>query len=90
MISQLTLDLSDLKREWIEDAANVVLSMGSGYRFTSDDLHDMLPAPACDNWYGVLMAQLRNKNLIRRVLAFPKASRRPERNGAAVNQWEVV
>lgn len=89
-MTQLTLPLSTLKRDWIDKAAAAVLSKPSGTRFTSDDLHDWLPQPEVDNWFGCVMARLRNEGHIRRPLVYPQPSRRPERNGAVVFTWEVV
>lgn len=88
-MSGVQLELATVKRDWIDDAAwslePILHRLG---RFTTDDLHPLVPAPANKNWWGILAAQLKNKGLIRRVSAAP--SRRPEANGRLVSVWEVV
>jgi hypothetical protein len=83
------LELATIKRDWIDDAAwmlePILHRLG---RFTADDLHPLLPTPRNHNWFGILVARLSNRGLIRRVNAVP--SRRPEANGRLVSVWEAV
>lgn len=83
------LKLTDVERDWLEDAALTLEPMLHRFgRFTSDDLRRVLPPPAGVNWFGILFAKLKNKGLIRRVSAQPSA--RPEANGRLVSVWEAV
>jgi hypothetical protein len=61
--------------------------MMRGSDFCADDLHEVLDPPAHDNWFGVLMATLRNTGKIERVGYKP--SERKERNGGAISVWRV-
>lgn len=82
------LELTDIKRDWIEDAFQSLLPMlPSLGEFTSDDLHGRLPEPSNVNYFGCLMAKLRNEGLIERVNARP--SKRPESNGRLISVWRV-
>lgn len=87
--SPIQLELGTLKRDWVstsEDSLRPALK-GLG-RFSSDDLHSMLVKPTERNWFGVLLASLKNKGLIRRVDVM--ASRRPEANGRLISVWEAA
>lgn len=86
-MTQLCLNLSELKREWIETASPIVLSTMRGREFTSDDLHEVLTEPAHVNWFGVLIARLANKGLVERTGYRP--SQRREANGRIVSCWTV-
>lgn len=83
----IQLELSSLKIAWCSRMASRVIETMRGREFTSDDLHAILEAPAHDNWFGVLMAQLRNSGKIERTGYKPSA--RPERNGGVVRVWKV-
>jgi hypothetical protein len=76
------LDL--LKLDWCELCEPVVLA-GHFITFTSDDLHPILPTPQHCNWFGVLMARMKNKGLVERIGYQP--SRRPEANGRPIAIW---
>jgi len=82
------LELRELRRPWVDDAlprlATMLPALGE---FTSDDLHDRLPKPEHDNWYGVLVAAARNKGLIERVGARPSC--RDEANGRWIAVWRA-
>ena len=86
----IQLELASLKRDWLDDVQpQVVLMLPRLGEFTSDDLHALgFPAPANVNWWGVLLAQLRNRGLIVRVGARPSA--RPEANGRLVSVWRAA
>lgn len=81
------LELTSLKIEWCSRMAERVLETMRGKEFTSDDLHAIVEPPAHDNWFGVLMAQLKNSGRIERTGYKP--SSRPERNGGVVRVWKV-
>ena len=83
------LELSSVKRDWIEEATETFLAFRHSLRdFTTDDIRPLLPEPENVNWVGILMAKLKNKGLVRRVSARP--SERPEANGRLVSVWEAV
>lgn len=84
----LQLELTQIKRDWCDRMASRVLSAMAGRDFCADDLHPILEAPEHDNWFGVLLAQLKNSGRIERVGYRPSA--RPERNGGLVRVWRVV
>ena len=84
----MTLQLSLLKREWADSAEPVILEKMRGTIFTTDDLHSLLPTPDHPNWFGILMASLKNKGLVERVGYQP--SRRPESNGRAIAVWRII
>lgn len=88
MNETLTLPLDEVKRKWIEDAAPMVLRIMSGAGdFTTDDLHSVLPTPGNVNWFGVLMAQLRNTGKIQ-PWGFMR-SKRKQANGRLIQVWRV-
>lgn len=82
------LELYELKRPWLEDSVrgfdDIASILGD---FTCDKLHAFFPAPAHDNWWGVLCATLAKQGRIERVGAKP--SNRPEANGRLVSVWRV-
>jgi len=83
------LELSGLKREWIDDCESRVAIIGYALgQFTADDLHGRIPKPEHHNWYGVLLAKLKNVGVVRRVGYRP--SERQQANGRVVAVWEVV
>jgi len=89
------LELSDLKRDWIEEAALLVKGLAERGQlpdlFSSDDLHVLLPnKPKDGNWWGCLMAKLRNEGKIIRTGSKP--STRESRNGAWIGayRWRRV
>jgi len=83
------LELSGLRREWIEDAApRVVTLLPSLGTFTADDLRGRIPEPPQPNWFGCLIARLRNTGLIQE--AGRVKSTRPERNGAKISAWRAA
>jgi hypothetical protein len=82
------LELTGLKRVWLDDAFAKFCRNRPVFSFTADDLHKILPAPEHQNWWGVLTARLKNAGVIRRVGAQP--STRPEANGRMVSVWEAI
>lgn len=85
----LQLELSALKRAWIDDVsprvATMLPSLGT---FTADDLRDKIPAPPQPNWIGCLFARLRNTGLIQE--AGRVRPKRAERNGAKISAWRAA
>ena len=88
-MTQTILDLSELKRAWIDDALVAfnarAFSIGT---FCADDLHQYLPAPPHKNYFGSLVAKLRRAGRIKEVGRVK--STRPERNGAKVTLWQTT
>ncbi len=88
----LQLELSTLKRDWIESAARVFSRMllleEIPKSFTTDLLHESLEAPLDPNWMGCLMAKLRNQGRVRVIGRV--TSKRKEANGRKINVWEAV
>ncbi len=86
----IQLELTGIKRDWIEDVAPRVVSIAPGLgQFTADDLHERIkPGPQHLNWWGCLLAKLSNAGLLRK--AGYRASKRPEANGRVISVWEVV
>jgi hypothetical protein len=84
------LELSALKRAWIDDAEKQFLETFSwgGRTFSADDLRFYVNEPPHPNWVGCLMARLRNMNKIREIGRVK--SSRPEANGRKISFWEVV
>ena len=83
------LELATLKRDWIEavlpEVRGIIASLDE---FTSDDLHERSGTkPEHVNWWGVLLAKLKNEGWIERINARP--SRRPEANGRLVSVWRL-
>ena len=84
----MTIQLDLLKRDWCERMESSVLALMAGRPFTSDDLHPWLDAPEHCNWYGVLMARMKNKGLAERIGYRP--SKRPEANGRPIAIWRIL
>jgi hypothetical protein len=82
------LELTEIKRAWLDDAIARFKSLNLPSTWTADDLHKSLPRPDSDAWWGVLMAKLKNTGVVRCVGYTPSA--RPERNGGVVRVWEMV
>lgn len=66
-MTQLALDLSQIKRTWLDAAAPVVLDRMRGKQFCADDVHGIVPEPEHCNWFGILLASLSSRKLITRV-----------------------
>ena len=83
-----TTQLDLLQRDWIEDVWPVVVQWvcERGEPWTSDDLHEVIPTPANRNWYGILLAKLRNVGLIEKVGWLE--SSRPSANGRVIRVWQ--
>jgi len=83
------LELADLKRAWIDDAADyIVRHFPAGRELTAETIHKIYrPAPH-PNWYGCLLAKLRCMGRVKEVGRVK--SLRPERNGAKVTLWQTV
>jgi hypothetical protein len=83
------LELSEMKRAWIDEALTAfnarAFSIGT---FCADELHQYLPPPDHDGWWGCFVAKLRCAGRIKEVGRVK--STRPERNGAKVTLWQVV
>lgn len=84
----MQLELTTIKRQWIDDAVASFPSLKLPPVFCADDLHKHLPEPTEANWLGCFFAVLRNSKRIRRVGY--KVSERPSRNGAEVKTWEKI
>ena len=86
------LELAELKRDWIERTVEVVQGLARAGAlpqpdWSSDELHALVAEqPAQVNWWGCLVAKLRNKRLIYRTGSKP--SSRPEANGRWVGTWK--
>lgn len=81
------LELSTVRRSWIESAKPVVLERMRGRTFCADDLHEILPEPECCHWFGILTAALSSSKAIRRVGSKP--SERAEANGRWVGIYQL-
>jgi len=85
------LELTDLQRSWVDDALAVIVRAKADMlpqTFTTDDLHAILPKPEHPNWYGVLLAKLRNSGVVEKFGYKPSA--RPSANGRVVAVWRRV
>ncbi len=80
------LNLFDIKNDWCNRMTPIVLASFKS-EFTTDDIHRVVEAPAHPNWFGVLVAQLKNKGLVEKVGY--RTSQRKEANGRAVAAWRV-
>lgn len=86
------VDLGDLKRKWIDEAALKVAELAEAGKlpepdWSSDDLHTLLTKqPEQLNWWGCLMAKLKNEGKIIRTGSKP--SSRPEANGRWIASWK--
>ena len=88
-MSQLQLELAALRRDWIdENAPRIVALLPTLGTFTADDLRGKIPDPPQPNWFGCLIARLRNTGLIQE--AGRVKSTRPERNGAKISAWRAA
>lgn len=88
-MSGVQLELSTMKREWLDDAMGQFALIASRYRrFTTDDLHPILGEPASRGWWGALTAKLQAEGFIRE--AGRVASQRKSANGRKITIWEVV
>ena len=86
MIHQL--ELTDLRRDWVEDAVAVILRASTATLpdlFTADDLHGILQPPSNKNWFGIALAKLSNTGKVEKAGYQP--SKRPEANGRIVAVW---
>ena len=79
------LELTAIKRAWIDEAAAKFNSLPLPATFTNDDLHSLLPVPAHPNWFGVLLASLKAQGRVR--CEGYRASARKERNGGVLRIW---
>jgi hypothetical protein len=82
------LELTALKRDWIESAIPTVKMFFSGHEFTADDLHPVLDKPEQPNWFGVLIAAMKRRGLI--VETGYIVSARPERNKSRILRWKCL
>ena len=78
----IQLELADLKRDWVEESAARFPALSLPAVWSADDLHGLLPQPQERNWFGVLLASLKNRALIEKVGYKP--STRPEANGRGI------
>lgn len=85
MQTDLLQPLSEIKRAWIENAAEQIVQIFSD--FTTDDLHEYFAEPMEKNWWGVLMAKLKNEGKVERIGY--KQSNRKSANGRVVAVWRV-
>lgn len=85
----MTTQLDLLQRDWCEDGLREVVCLTlPGDVFCADQLHEWLPRPAHDGWWGILMAKLRRSPSFRKVGYRPSA--RPAANGRVVAVWRRV
>jgi hypothetical protein len=82
------LELTDLRREWIDEACERFPTLQLPENWSAEDLHNLLPAPIHCNWWGVLTAKLKCARLIDCVGY--QTSTRPERNGGVVRVWTKI
>jgi hypothetical protein len=84
------LELSALKRTWIDESAAVLDSklLRRGVQMTAETIRQYVTEPPHPNWIGCLTAALRCKGRIKEVGRVK--SNRPERNGAKITLWEAV
>jgi hypothetical protein len=89
-MSAIQLELTTLRRDWIEESFPLVVQALQDKRtFTSDDLYNWnLGKPECVNWYGALMAKLSKSKIIRKIGY--QTSTRKQANGRVVAVWERV
>lgn len=86
------VELGDLKRKWIDEAALKVAELAEAGKlpepnWSSDDLHTLLTQqPSELNWWGCLMAKLKNEGKI--VRTGSKPSTRESRNGAWIGAYK--
>lgn len=83
----MTKQLDLLQRDWCDNAEPIVAERMRGHQFTSDELHEIFIAPENGNWWGVLMARMKNKGMVERIGYQP--SRRPEANGRPIAIWKI-
>ena len=83
----MTTQLDLLQRDWCDNAEPLLIANMRGASFTSDDLHEQFIAPQHGNWWGVLMARMKNKGLVEKVGYRP--SKRPEANGRPIAVWRI-
>jgi hypothetical protein len=87
-MSTIQLELSAIKRDWIQSAAPEVLRYaGTVAEFTTDDLRGVVPEPECRNWWGCVLAALKNEGRI--VETGRRPSKRPEANGRKISAWRL-
>lgn len=86
----IQLELSSLKRDWIDRNISRVLDAARGLpSFEAYDLRDAYTnPPACSNWVGIMFARLRKSRLIQEVGFAP--SKNKASNGARVILWRLV
>ena len=83
------LELKSMKRQWIDDVAGQFAAHAEkGFEFSADWIHANFTEPWEPNWYGGLLAKLKNEGLIQEIGRV--VSSRPERNWAKISLWKVV
>lgn len=88
-MSQLALELTSTRNDWCSRVAPEVLRLMRGRsEFSTDDLHGVIEEPEHFNWFGILLAKLKNQGSVEAVGW--KVSRRPEANGRKVTTWRAV
>ncbi len=81
------LELSELKRAWIDDSFQKFNARDIG-QFSVEELRLFLSEPPHENWWGCLVAKLRCTGKIKEIGRVK--STRTERNGAKITLWKVV
>jgi len=83
------LELTTLKRDWIDDAVSfITLRMNQWGTWSSDKLYEVLPTkPEHPNWMGAALAVLRNEGLIEECGRV--TSKRKQANGRRVTLWKA-
>ena len=88
----MTTQLDLLKRDWCERAEIAVMQHCRAVNpiITTDAIRDygLVDEPEHPNWWGVLLARMKNKRLIERIGYQP--SRRKEANGRPIALWRAV
>jgi hypothetical protein len=89
-MTQGVLDLTTVRRSWINDHKPVVMNYARIVdKFTTDDLHPLFhPEPSVPNWIGCLIRQLARSGSIRSI-GYTQ-SKRPVSNGRAIAVWTIA
>lgn len=85
-----TTQLDLIKSDWIEETLpRVAMMLPTLGAFTTDILHERIkPEPTNRNWWGCLLAKMRNTGLVAKVGYKP--SERPEANGRVIAIWRAA
>ena len=85
---QMNLQLDLLQRSWCERVEREVISHAKGAaEFTTDSIRDFVESPAHPNWFGVLMARMKNQGLVESIGW--RVSQRKAANGRPIRVWRI-